>query len=662
MLFAGCRAVLPASRERLQEIRSVEVNRVVAVMKDSQLMLRFRLKGRDSYAVADLPEKGVDSQTAMAFDRDAKERFAAARKSGRPVPVLSTSSWVMLSRSVTEQLAPASRNQAVLVTAGAQEILICRNAAGVPALLPLTQRPRGMKITGRLPAAKLVPRMIAALNTLHPSGGPVLVLTGGIPVMLMLDPGAGRLTFISAPPNEVVKLPLLGASPDVTVRGLLSLGLRSGVIGTLKNPVSAVTNGGANLLSAVQSFLHGVFASLPSGPPPPLSKAAPMDMETWENRLDRITGEPRVPASVKLQIDGEQFFPDFIEAIQEARESIDIMLYIFDTDDYAIKIADLLKERSREVRIRIMIDEIASLQSSLSDPVSPQTPGHRAPSSIVQYLRQGTNIQVRPMGMPVLVATHTKMIIIDGKKAWLGGMNIGREYRSDWHDMMVKVQGPLVGWMERSFVRAWAHHGWGGDLAEFAAQFRTGRRASAGIPVPGGAIPVRPLQGSALHSDIKDSQFAALRQARQSIWIQNAYLSDSRFISELVKARYRGVDVRVVVPEENDSPLMRANVRALIPQLVSRGIRVWLLPEMSHVKAAIYDGWACVGSANYDRISLRVNHEFNVGYSDPAAVAALRGDLFLKDMARGREVQSVPDGSFASKLGDHFLQVLTGQL
>jgi cardiolipin synthase A/B len=365
---------------------------------------------------------------------------------------------------------------------------------------------------------------------------------------------------------------------------------------------------------------------------------------------------------VKLQIDGEQFFPDFIEAIQEARESIDIMLYIFDTDDYAIKIADLLRERSRDVRIRVMIDEAASLQSSLMDPQSPQIPEHVAPSSIVDYLRRGTSIQVRPMAMPVFVATHTKMIIIDGRKAWLGGMNIGREYRSDWHDMMIKVQGPLVGWMERSFARAWAHHGWGGDLAEFAAQFRTSRRASAGIPVPPDAIPVRPLRGSALHSDIKDSQFAALRQARQSIWIQNAYISDSRFISELVKARYRGVDVRVIAPAENDSPLMRANAKALIPQLVSRGIRVWLLPEMSHVKAAIFDGWACVGSANYDRISLRVNHEFNIGYSDPSAVAVLRRDLFLKDMARGEEVKLVPDSSFASKLTDHLLQVLCGQL
>jgi cardiolipin synthase len=155
------------------------------------------------------------------------------------------------------------------------------------------------------------------------------------------------------------------------------------------------------------------------------------------------------------------------------------------------------------------------------------------------------------MAMPALIATHTKMIIVDGRRAWLGGMNIGREYRCDWHDMMIEVTGPLVGWMQRSFARAWARHGWTGDLGELIAQFRTSRKASAGIPVPAGAIPVRPLRGSALHSDIKDSQFAALRHARQSIWIQNAYITDSHgdtFLSNvftiLAEARSKTVVIR----------------------------------------------------------------------------------------------------------------------
>ncbi len=662
LAFAGCRSTRDHPPPKVQEIRTVEVNRLVAYQSGGDLALRFRLKGRDDYAVVTGPGRKADNQKAMDFSTEAKTAFASARKQGRQVPVLGAGVWTLLSRTVAMELAPASQKEAVLITTGAQELLISRNAAGVPGFLPLKDRAPGVKITRRLPASELVPRLAAALTKIHRAPGPVLILTGGIPALVLLDPEAGKLTFIFAPEEKLPQLPILGASPGVKVRGLLSLGLRSGVIGTLKNPVTTLTHGGANLLSAAQSMLHGLFVPLPPGPPPPLAHNPPMDNEAWEKRLDKVTGEPRVPATVRLRIDGEQFFPDLIQAIQEAKESIDIMLYIFDTDDYAISIADLLKERSKDVRIRIMIDEAASIQSSLVAPRSPQSPDHRPPSSIVNYLRQGTNIQVRPMAMPALMATHTKMIIIDGRRGWLGGMNIGREYRCDWHDMMIEVTGPLIGWMRQSYARSWAHNGWAGDLGEFLAHFPTGRRTSARIPAPPGAIPVRPLQGSAIHSDIKDAQFEALRNAKQSIWVQNAYISDSRYIAELVAARYRGVDVRVILPRDNDSPLMKANTRVLAPQLVRHGVRVWLIPGMSHVKAAIYDGWACVGSANYDRLSLRANREFNIGYSDPAAVSTLRRDLFLKDMARGFEVKSAPDETFGSRVTDGLLQLFTGQL
>ena len=640
----------------------MEVSRVIAVQQGDLLALRFRLKGRDAYATAKLPDKAADSQAVMEFDAGAKDDFSAAKKRGRAVPVLGAPVWRALSRKVAAELAPVSRSQGVLVTTGGQELIVCRNAAGEPVFLPLTERPRGMKIVRRLTAAQLVPRLTSAFALTRGGNTPALVLTGQAPAMMLLDPATSRLTFISAPAEKMMKLPILGTSPDVTVRGLLSVGLRSGALATLKNPVTTAMNAGANLISMADSALHSLFRKRPPGPPPPLSGKLPMDMAAWEQHLDKITGEPRVPATVRLRINGEQFFPDFIEAIQEARESIDIMLYIFDSDDYALQIADLLKEKSKEVRVRIMIDEAASLQSSLLDAEFPAAPGHRAPSSIVQYLRRDSRIQIRPMAMPALSATHAKMIVIDGRRAWLGGMNIGREYRSDWHDMMIEVTGPLIAWMQRSFVRSWAHNGWTGDLTELISLLGTSEKAAARIPVPGGAIPVRPLRGSAVHSDIRTSQIAALRAAQHSIWLENAYITDSRFIAELIRARYRGVDVRVIVPSENDSPVMRASNKALVPQLIRSGIRVWELPEMSHVKAALYDGWACTGSANYDRLSFRVNQEFNIGYSDPAAVAALRRDLFLTDMARGKEVKTAPPETLTSQITDGLLQLLTGQL
>lgn len=659
--LSACRAPLPGAAREAEELRAVEETRIIALQQDDQLLLRFRLKGRDAYAVAPLPATTADPLTAMEFSRGARDAFAAAKKSVAPLTVLSAGAWRTLSRTVAAELAPASPRHGTVVTAGGRELVVCRDAAGTPVFMPLTQRPKGLKIIRRLSAGEIVPRLAAAFTRLHPHAGTALILTGREPAMLLLDPRAPRLTFVSAPPEQTLKLPILGSSPDVTVRGLLSVGLRSGALATLKNPVTTAFHGSANLISMADAALHGVLSTLPAGPPPPVAQRAPMDIDAWEQHLDKLCGDSRLPSAVKLRIGGDQFFPDLIEAIQEARESIDIMLYIFDTDDYAIQIADLLKKRSHEVRIRVMIDEAASYQSSLMAPQSPQAAGHHAPSSIVDYLRHGSKIEVRPMAMPALSATHTKMIVIDGTRAWLGGMNIGREYRCDWHDMMVEVNGPLIGWMQQSFGRSWAHNGWLGDLGELIASTRTSKSAATKIPPPPGSIPVRPLRSSAIHSDLRRAQFAALRQARREIWIQNAYITDSRFIAELIAARYRGVDVRVILPKENDSPLMKANNKALIPQLLRHGVRVWVLPEMSHVKAALYDGWACTGSSNYDRLSFRVNQEFNIGYSDPAAVGALRRDLFLRDMARGEELSAPPPSSIASQFTANLMQLLAGQ-
>ena len=656
-ICAGCRAPLPRAVEQTRELAGVAEARVIALRAGGVLSLRFRLKGRDAYAAAALPDHRVDTPAVMEFGGTAKDRFASARAYGESLPVYGEAAWRSISRRVAADLAPASSRQGVLVTTGGHELLACRNAAGVPAFLALTDRPPGMKITRRLTAGQIVPRLMAAFTAQH-GRRPALLLTGETPPLLFFDPAVPRLTFLFAPPEETLKVPLLGASPDVAMRGVLSLGVRSGVVATLKNPFTTALRGSANLLSMGDAALHGIFSALPTTPPPPLAHRPPMNPDAWEKRLDRITGEPRIPSTVRLRIDGEQFFPDFIQAVQEARESIDILLYIWDTDDYALQIADLIKAKSRDVRVRVMIDDVACLQSSFMPAVFPNAPGHRAPSSIVEYLRRDSRIAVRPMASPALTSTHAKMIIIDGRRAWLGGMNIGREYRSDWHDMMIEVSGPLLAWMQKSFERSWSHHGWGGDFAEMFTQLRRGKKAAA-IPVPEGAIMVRPLYGTALHSDIKTSQFAALRAAQHSIWLENSYITDSRYIHELVKARHRGLDVRVIVPEENDSPILRVANKALVSQLVRQGIRVWTLPEMSHIKAAIYDGWATLGSANYDRLSFHVNEEFNIGYSDPAAVATLRRDIFLRDMARGKEVKSVPPGTSVT---DSLLQLLAGQL
>ncbi len=107
---------------------------------------------------------------------------------------------------------------------------------------------------------------------------------------------------------------------------------------------------------------------------------------------------------------------------------------------------------------------------------------------------------------------------------------------------------------------------------------------------------------------------------------------------ELAKARRRGVDVRIILPTRGNHGPVHGSNQVAINTLLDHGIRVYSYPGMSHVKAAIFDGWACVGSANYDKLSLEVNKELNLATSDADTVNSLLEEVFLPDMAMSEEI------------------------
>jgi cardiolipin synthase len=152
-------------------------------------------------------------------------------------------------------------------------------------------------------------------------------------------------------------------------------------------------------------------------------------------------------------------------------------------------------------------------------------------------------------------------------------------------------------------------------------------------------IEIRPLRTSTGRMEIYRAQLEAIRRAKGYIYIENAYFSDDAILRELIRARQRGVDVRFVLPARNDSGVMQTRNLIMANEMVRHGIRVYAYPGMTHVKAAIYDGWACLGSANLDKLSLRVSQELDVAFSDPAAVNRLKRDLFETDFNRAREIK-----------------------
>ena len=197
---------------------------------------------------------------------------------------------------------------------------------------------------------------------------------------------------------------------------------------------------------------------------------------------------------------------------------------------------------------------------------------------------------------------------------------------------MMEVTGPVVDELNREFNQAWAQAGWFGD---FGVMFT---RDPEPINAWSSGYPLRLIHTRPGQQEIFNLQREAIRRSRDYIYIQNAYFTDDQLLRELIEARRRGVDVRVIIPLETDSGLITRNIATAANQMLAHGIRVYLYPGFTHAKAAIFDGWACVGSANFDRLSLKINREINVATSEPAAVQELLDELFLPDFAYSPEL------------------------
>ena len=401
--------------------------------------------------------------------------------------------------------------------------------------------------------------------------------------------------------------------------------------------------------TAVSTLRFDWTTGLANKPVPELSGAPPMDLRDWERDLGEIAHRPATSGSIDFLVDGDAFFPRFIDSVTIARESIRLQTYIFDNDDYAVKIGELLKKRSNEgIDVKVLLDGLGTITGTMADSESlPEH--HRPPASVRLFLESASRVAVRQKANPWFTGDHVKSTIVDQRVAFVGGMNVGREYRYDWHDLMLELRGPVVDQIVREFDIAWAHAGPLGDLGYLISQPAPGKKGSGDK-----GYPLRLLLTGPGNYEIYNAQLKAIRRAQSYIYVQNAYFTDDRLLRELVMARRRGVDVRVVIPMETDHGLItRSNVLAA-NLMLDNGIRVYIYPGFSHVKAAVFDGWVCVGSANFDRLSLRLNRELNIASSDPEAARQIRERLFEPDFSASPELtERIPE-----RWLDHLVEII----
>jgi len=587
------------------------------------------------------PHQAASSQAisrppVVAFSRGPSAAPGAAAEA---VVIRSPQAWQeLVHRLQLEVAAQVPERGIVLDVLRQDEVFLYLDEQGELAAVPLEDKAGGIEPAGVVTLTDLLSnaaeRVRLALQLEGVDSRYLLFNTGDVPAtgfpFVLLDLAEQRVFFIQQQPDT----PQLEVHGPALAAQAAFHAITSQVRSLTARPLSSFTRLLFSVGStAVDTLWLPPALSTGGAPIPPLAAVPAMDPTAWESELDEAGAGVGTHGRIDYLVDGDAFFPALIHAIGQARQSIRMRLYIFDNDDYAMKIADLLKARSTEVDVQILVDGFGTIAGGLAQ--AEYTPQHarRGPASVVAYLQADSDIEVRTIANPWMQGDHTKVIIIDDHTAFLGGMNIGREYRYEWHDLMAQVSGPVVDVLIRDFIAAWVHEGPFGDLQ---AVFR---RATHPVREPtAGDYPLRLLYTKPMDSQILRSQVRAMRRAQQRVWLQNAYLTNDAILRELLAARRRGVDVRVILPYRTDAGLIsRSNVLAA-NLLLRNGVRVFVYPGMSHVKAAIYDGWACLGSANFDQLSLRLNKETNIATSHPAAVQGLVDRVFLPDFTRAVEL------------------------
>ena len=620
-----------------------------AAYHDGTLVLRTEGSSGPVEAVAHwtvdvVPEGSHGYRVARLDLPDGSTADDPALKLARPVTVRSRSEWNAVVTQVMTDLAPPAEGEAALTLVQGEEIVFHVTPGKQLIVHRLETKPADLHVTRFVGEGEFAAHAEAVLRARYGDDDVLLFQSGDEPddlSFVFFDLSHRQSVLIAVPPvGERGSFPGL---LHVLFRVPGTVILRGQAFGLLTRPVSSVGRLGWLVSQSALKLIPPHYADRDQ-PPPPVADRAGMDLAAWERELDAMNLPSSYRGRIAPLIDGDAFFTQLVQAIQDARQSIEVRLFIFDNDDYALRIADLLKKRSRDVKVRVLIDAMGTLGAGQAAPAGAATASREF--SIVRYLREGSAIQVRENPNPLLVADHTKTILVDRRLAFLGGMNIGHEYRHQWHDMMVELEGPIVGRLQYDFDVAWAYASFGGDLAYVKAL--TGKETFAGDADRADYVNLRPLYTRTLDPQVLRAQLAAIGRASRRIWIEQPYVSDDSLIGALIEARRRGVDVRIIVPTRGDSRFMNS-ANLLAASVLSRnGIRVYVYPGMTHVKAAIYDGWACLGSANFDKLSLRVNRETNIGTSDPGFVGRLERELFEADFARSREIGEPPSAGWGT--------------
>jgi cardiolipin synthase len=234
---------------------------------------------------------------------------------------------------------------------------------------------------------------------------------------------------------------------------------------------------------------------------------------------------------------------------------------------------------------------------------------------------------------------HRKIVIIDGRVGYVGGPGIEDHYATGTHDVMLRLEGPIVAQLQAVFLLSWQFQG--GPLPESATELD---RFFPALP-EGDGLPMELLLNNpgGGHRPIKRAFLDAIAAAERRLYVISPYLADHDVLRALLAAARRGVPTRVIVPEDPHSLAAKAGVRHWFQALRDAGIDLREHPELAHAKVVLSDDVVLVGTSNLDALSLRQNWEMQVRIRDAAVADHFARELFDRDVEMTHEAR-MPEG------------------
>jgi cardiolipin synthase A/B len=322
---------------------------------------------------------------------------------------------------------------------------------------------------------------------------------------------------------------------------------------------------------------------------------------------------------VTLLENGEAFFPAVFEAIRQARSEVILETFIWFEDKVGLELREVLVDAARRgVQCDVLVDGFGS--------------GDLTPEFVASMTDVGVRIRSfsplpRILGMRfnVLRRMHRKIVVVDGQRAFVGGINYSADHLGDFgpqakQDYSVELVGPVVDDIHRFVLEA---------IQRPRRMFR--RRPAAPTRAPsataGSAMAMFVTRDNTVHTnDIERHYRLAIRAARQRVVIANAYFFPGyRLLREMRRAARRGVEVHLILQGEPDMPIVKTAASLLYEHLQRDGVKIHeYCRRPLHGKVALVDDeWATVGSSNLDPLSLSLNLEANVVLRDKSFVRAL---------------------------------------